>query len=84
MIAALATVYTLFLIYAAGFDKLLLSFSCPSLVVHLARAGRRPVFQGATRAGPDHLPAPEAVLFGVIVLGAVAGVVSLATGAISI
>ena len=50
VIAAVATVYTLFLIYAAGSGQ-------ASVVVHPARAGRRPVLQGATRAGPDALPA---------------------------
>ncbi len=76
-IAAVATIYTLFLIYAAGVDKLLLScilYAPGALLYILARRERglrvfRPV---------------EAVLFGVIVLGAVAGVVSVATGAIEI
>ena len=76
-IAAVATIYTLFLIYAAGVDKLLLScilYAPGALLYILARRERglrvfRPV---------------EAVLFGVIVVGAVAGVVSVATGAIEI
>jgi arginine:ornithine antiporter/lysine permease len=77
VIAGVATVYTLFLIYAAGVDKLLLSCilyaPAAALYVKARRERRLRVF----------LPA-EAVLFGVIVLGAVAGVVSLATGAIEI
>ena len=76
VIAALATVYTLFLIFAAGPDKLLLSciLYAPAALYFKARRER-----GLTIFRPA-----EAVLFGVIVLGAVAGVVSLATGAISI
>ena len=75
--AALATVYTLFLIYAAGFDKLLLSCILYAPAAALYFKARRE--RGLTIFRPA-----EAVLFGVIVLGAVAGVVSLATGAISI
>ena len=77
VVAAVATVYTLFLIYAAGFDKLLLSciLYAPAAVLYFIARRERGlrVFRPA-----------EAVLFGVIVLGAVAGVVSLATGAIAI
>jgi len=76
-IATVATVYTLFLVYAAGVDKLLLSciLYAPAAALYFkARRERRlRVFRPA-----------EAVLFGVIVLGAVAGVVSLATGRIAI
>ena len=76
-IAAVATLYTLFLIYAAGVDKLLLScilYAPGALLYVLARRERNlRVFRPA-----------EALLFGVIVLGAVAGVVSVATGAIEI
>ena len=75
--AGVATVYTLFLIYAAGVDKLLLSCilyaPAAALYVKARRERGLRVFRPA-----------EAVLFGVIVLGAVAGVVSLATGAIEI
>ena len=78
VIAALATVYTLFLIYAAGRRQ-------ASAVVHLVRA-RLP--SSTSRRAANEVCAcsrpAEAVLFGVIVLGAVAGVVSLATGAIEI
>jgi arginine:ornithine antiporter/lysine permease len=74
VVAAVATVYTLFLIYAAGVDKLLLScvLYAPAAVLYFIARRERGlrVFRPA-----------EAVLFGVIVLGAVAGVVSLATGA---
>ena len=77
VIAALATVYTLFLIYAAGPDKLLLSCILYAPAAALYFKARRE--RGLTIFRPA-----EAVLFGVIVLGAVAGVVSLATGAISI
>jgi len=77
IIAAVATVYTLFLVSAAGVDKLLLScilYAPAAALYFIARRERGlRVFRPA-----------EAVLFGVIVLGAVAGVVSLATGAIEI
>jgi arginine:ornithine antiporter/lysine permease len=77
IVAALATVYTLFLVYAAGLDHLMLSciLYAPGAVLYLIARRERGlrVFRPA-----------EAVLFGVIVLGAVAGVVSLATGAIEI
>jgi len=77
VVAALATVYTLFLVYAAGVDKLLLSCILYAPAAALYFKARRERGLGVFR------PA-EAVLFGVIVLGAVAGVVSLATGAIEI
>jgi arginine:ornithine antiporter / lysine permease len=77
VVAGLATFYTLFLIYAAGPDKLLLScilYAPGALLYVKARRERSlPVFKPW-----------EAVLFGVIVLGAIAGVVSLSTGAIAI
>lgn len=76
-IGALATVYTLFLVYAAGWDHLLQSciLYAPGafLSIRARRERRLTVF---TRA--------EAVLFGIIVLGAIAGVMSPATGAIRI
>jgi arginine:ornithine antiporter/lysine permease len=77
VVAALATVYTLFLIYAAGPDKLLLSCILYAPAAALYVKARRERGLGVFR------PA-EAVLFGVILLGAIAGVVSLATGAIEI
>lgn len=77
VIAGVATVYTLFLLYAAGMDKLLLSCilyaPAAALYVKARRERGLQVFRPA-----------EAVLFGVIVIGAVAGVVSLATGALEI
>jgi arginine:ornithine antiporter/lysine permease len=77
VIAALATFYTLFLIFAAGLDKLLLScilYAAGAALYVVARRERNlKIFRPA-----------EAVLFGVILCGAVAGVISLATGAITI
>ena len=77
VIAGLSTVYTLFLIYAAGVDKLLLSCILYAPAAALYYKARR-------ERGLRVFRPVEAVLFGVIVLGAVAGVVSLATGAIEI
>jgi arginine:ornithine antiporter/lysine permease len=77
VIAGIATVYTLFLIYAAGVDKLLLSCILYAPAAALYVKARRE--RGLRIFRPF-----EAALFGVIVLGAVAGVVSLATGAIEI
>jgi arginine:ornithine antiporter/lysine permease len=77
IVAAVATAYTLFLIYAAGADKLLLSciLYAPAAALY---------FKARRERGLRVFRPVEAVLFGVIVLGAVAGVVSLATGAIEI
>ena len=77
IVAGLATVYTLFLIYAAGPDKLLLSciLYAPAAALY---------FKARRERGLRVFRPAEAVLFGVILLGAVAGVVSLATGAIEI
>jgi arginine:ornithine antiporter / lysine permease len=77
LVAALATVYTLFLVYAAGVDKLLLSciLYAPAAALY---------FKARRERGLLVFRPAEAVLFGVIILGAVAGVVSLATGAIEI
>ena len=77
VVAAVATVYTLFLIYAAGVDKLLLSciLYAPAAALY---------FKARRERGLRVFRPAEAALFGVIVLGAVAGVVSLATGAIEI
>ena len=77
VVAGVATFYTLFLIYAAGLDKLLLScilYAVGAALYVMARRERG--LQVFTRA--------EAVLFGVIVIGAVAGIASLVTGAITI
>jgi arginine:ornithine antiporter / lysine permease len=77
IVAGLATAYTLFLVYAAGVDKLLLSciLYAPAATLY---------FKARRERGLRVFRPAEAVLFGVIVLGAVAGVVSLATGAIEI
>lgn len=77
IVSALATIYTLFLVYAAGWDHLLLSciLYAPGALLY-AKARRERNLALFTPA--------EAVLFGIIVLGAIAGVVSLATGAIQI
>jgi arginine:ornithine antiporter/lysine permease len=77
VVAAVATVYTLFLLYAAGVDKLLLSciLYAPAAALY---------FKARRERGLRVFRPAEAVLFGVIVVGAIAGVVSLATGAISI
>ena len=49
VIAAVATVYTLFLIYAAGVDKLLLS-----CILYAPAAAL--VLQGSARTGPARVP----------------------------
>jgi arginine:ornithine antiporter/lysine permease len=77
VIAAVATFYTLFLVYAAGWDHLLLScvlYAPGALLYWMARrqSGLR-VFKPA-----------EAVLFAIIVLGAIGGISGLITGAIQI
>jgi arginine:ornithine antiporter/lysine permease len=77
VVAAVATVYTLFLMYAAGVDKLLLSciLYAPAAALY---------FKARRERGLRVCRPAEAVLFGVIVLGAVAVVVSLASGPIEI
>jgi arginine:ornithine antiporter/lysine permease len=77
VISALATVYTLFLVYAAGWDHLLLSciLYAPGALLYW-KARRENNLRVFTPA--------EAVLCAVIVAGAVAGVISLITGAIAI
>ncbi len=76
-IAAVATFYTIFLIVAAGPDKLLLSclLYAPGAILYvIARRERNlRLFRPA-----------EAVLFAIIVVGAVAAIVSLASGSIEI
>lgn len=77
VVPALATVYTLFLVYAAGFDKILLS--C------LLYAPAAALYVKARRERQLRVFRPwEAALLGIIVLGAIAAVVALATGAIEI
>lgn len=77
VIAGLATFYTAFLVWAAGFDHLMLSciLYAPGAVLYII-ARREKNLRVFTPA--------EAVLFGVIVIGAIAGVVSLATGALTL
>jgi arginine:ornithine antiporter/lysine permease len=77
VVAGLATFYTLFLLWAAGPDKLLLSciLYAPGALLYVKARRER----GVRVFRPF-----EAVLFAIIVLGAVAGIVSLASGAIEI
>ena len=77
VIAAVATFYTLFLLYAAGWDHLLLScilYAGGAVLYWLARRERN--LRVFTRA--------EAVLFGLIVLGAIGGLYGLVSGGIQI
>lgn len=73
VIAVVAVVYTVFLVWAAGLDKLLLScilYAVGAVLYIMAR-----------RENKMRLFKPfEAVLFGVIVVGAIAGIIYLATG----
>lgn len=75
--AALATAYTAFLVYAAGVGHLMLSciLYAPGAVLYIVARREK---------GLRVFTVAEAVLFGAIVIGAVAGVVSLATGAITL
>ena len=77
VIGAVAAIYTAFLVYAAGFDHLLLSciLYAPAAVLYVV-ARREQNLRVFTAA--------EAVLCAVIVAGAIAGIVSLATGAITL
>jgi arginine:ornithine antiporter/lysine permease len=77
IVAALATIYTLFLVYTAGGKFLLLSciIYAPGTILYVMarRENERRVF----------LPI-EGILCGVLIVGGVAGVIGLATGAITI
>jgi arginine:ornithine antiporter / lysine permease len=77
IVAALATIYTIFLVYTAGAKFLLLSciIYAPGTILYVMarRENERRVFGQ-----------PERALCGVLILGAVAGVIALATGAITI
>ncbi len=77
IVAAVATIYTLFLVYAAGWDHLLLScvLYAPAALLYV-KARRERSLRVFTP--------PEAVLFGIIVLGAIGGVYGLASGSIQI
>ncbi|MCU0668013.1 MAG: basic amino acid/polyamine antiporter [Myxococcota bacterium] len=76
-VAGLAAVYTVFLVFAAGLKFLLLGFLIYAPGTILYRMVRReqnlPLFAGA-----------ESILFGVAVVGAVAALLGLVTGYISI
>lgn len=77
VIAAVATFYTLFLIYAAGWDHLLLScilYAPGALLYWMARRQR----------GLQVFKPIEAMLFSVIVVGAIGGIYGLITGSIQI
>ena len=77
IVAALATCYTVFLLFAAGVEFLLLSFIVYApgtiLFVMSRRELRQRVFSPV-----------ELVIFVIVMAGAVAGIAGLATGAISI
>lgn len=77
LIAGVATLYTLFLLYAAGMDKLLLSclLYAPAAALY---------FKARRERGLRVFRPAEAVLFAVILVGAVVAVISLLTGAIEI
>jgi len=77
VVAALATVYTVFLIFAAGPKFLLLMFIVYAPATILFVMARRE--QGRRLFSPVEL-----VILGITVLGAVVGVAALATGAIAL
>lgn len=76
-VAVLATFYTAFLVYAAGPKHLLLSclLYTPAAVLYVIARRER---------GLRLFTAAEAVLFGVIIVGAIAAIVAVTTGAISL
>jgi arginine:ornithine antiporter/lysine permease len=76
-IGGLATIYTAFLIYTAGVKFLLVSFIIYSPATLLFVKARR-------EQGRQLFSAPELVILAVSIIGAVAGVVALAAGWISI
>jgi arginine:ornithine antiporter/lysine permease len=77
LVAGLATFYTVFLVFAAGIEFLLLSFIvyAPGSVLFIMsrREQSRRLFS-----------TPELVLLVIVTAGAIAGIAALATGAISI
>jgi arginine:ornithine antiporter/lysine permease len=77
ILSAIASIYTLFLVYAAGLKFLLLSciIYAPAAVLYVM-ARRENNLRLFSRA--------EAALFGALIVGGIAGVVGLATGAITI
>jgi arginine:ornithine antiporter/lysine permease len=77
IIAALATIYTLFIVYSAGFRFLLLScvIYAPGTVLYVM----------ARRENDQRLFKPaEALLCAALIVGGVAGVIALASGGITI
>ena len=77
VVGAVAVLYTLFLIFAAGTDLLLLSCVLLAPATLLYVVARR-------EQGSLLFTKPGAVTFAAVVLGAVAGVIGLVTGAVSI
>jgi len=77
VIGALATIYTAFLVYAAGLTFVLLAFILLAPGTILFVMARRE--QGKRLFSPGEL-----VIFAISVVGAIAGIVALATGAIAI
>ena len=78
IIAGIATVYTLFLLYAGGM-KFIAAVGGPLCARH------RALFLGAPRAGQAGVHRPsDWVIFIVAVIGAVVGIYGLATGYITI
>lgn len=76
LVAGLATFYTVFLVFAAGLDFTLLSFIIYAPGTVLFVMSRREQNRRA-------FSRPELIILAVAIAGAVAGIVSLATGAIS-
>jgi arginine:ornithine antiporter/lysine permease len=77
LIALVATLYTAFLVYAAGPDKLLLScmLYAPGAVLYIMARREK---------GLRVFSPVEMALFGLIVVGAIAGVIAVATGAMQL
>jgi arginine:ornithine antiporter / lysine permease len=77
LVAGLATFYTVFLLFAAGVEFLLMSFIFYAVGLVLFIMSRR-------EQGRRLFSVPELALLVIVVLGAVAGITALASGAISI
>ena len=77
LVGVLATVYTAFLLYAAGLTFVLLSFILLAPGTILFVMARR-------EQGKRLFSAGESVILAISLVGAVAGIVALATGAIAI
>src|SRR5262245_58582947 len=76
-VGLIATLYTAFLLYAAGLTFLLLSFIVLAPGTILFVMARREQGKGVFSGG-------ELVIFGISIVGAIAGIVALATGAIAV